>query len=138
MACRTVTELRKLITEIMSAEVVTSPTGAVTATIVYDGERVRRGNVARLRYLTYLSVPALSWEVRERGAAGKRTVYVMWLGQAIGQDVEHEAGTVTAQTIAGEARHGTLRIIEPYAVINVPGLSLTREIELPNDEKGVV
>jgi hypothetical protein len=70
------------------------------------------------RKVTYLGVPAKVTEIRQAGANGEREIRIEWLGDAIGQPIEHPAGTVTSKTVTGNALKDTFKILVPEHVVS--------------------
>lgn len=115
-------DLKKRLSETMASTIAAGAGAEVSLIRFNEHGDVVQGRVTTPRQLTYRGVPALTWEVRERGASGRRSLYTLWLRKAIGQRVEHEAGTITATTVRGNAASGTLQVMAPSHVITVPKL----------------
>lgn len=73
--------------------------------------------------VTYLGARARVVVVREDGRPnGERAVVTLWRDKAVGQKVEHPAGTITYKRIVGDDHidagyEGALRYIEPERVV---------------------
>lgn len=120
-------EAKKRVIELMNAVAVPSPTGTATVkTIRYNEHRdVVQGTVTRFAERTWCGVPGYAWEVRERGAHGRRTEYLWWLGKAIHQTTEWEAGTLVARTVIGNYHGTTYDVCVEQHVVTIEGLSLS-------------
>lgn len=68
------------------------------------------------------SAKAITWEVRERGAASKRTFYYLWLGDMYTDGIHVTEGMVTAHTARGNYRGGTYRELVPTHVVELDDL----------------
>lgn len=55
----------------------------------------------KVRKVQYLGAKAEVWTVKTGGANSERVQYIHWLDKAVGQPVEHPAGTVEALTMVG-------------------------------------
>lgn len=56
-------------------------------------------------HVTYLGVPANVWEYRTaRDPRCERVIAVEWLATAVGQRVEHPAGTIALRHVTGDGR----------------------------------
>lgn len=57
---------------------------------------------SKTQQLTYLNVPADRFEYRLTPHATRRVVVHVWSAKAIGQNVEHEAGTIELRLMVGK------------------------------------
>ena len=75
----------------------------------------------RIKYLStsYLGQKAFRREVRKAGPQGERVILTHWVDAAIGQPIEHPAGTTTLRRITGTERRGTLVILEEDHVVEL-------------------
>jgi hypothetical protein len=122
-----VEEAKKRVVELMTAVAKPSSTGNTTVKMIsYNEHRdVVNGTVARFARRTWCDVPGYSWEVRERGAQGRRTQYTWWLDKAVHQLVEWEAGTLVARTVIGNPRGTTFSVCVESHVVIIEGLELS-------------
>lgn len=122
-----VVDAKKMVIALMAA--VAKPggvKGTTVKTIRYNEHcDVVYGNIAWFVKNTWLNVPAYSWEVRERGAHGRRTTYHWWIEKAVGQDTEWEAGTLTARTVTGNPYGSTYEVLAESHIVTIEGLSLS-------------
>lgn len=65
----------------------------------------------KIRKVTYLGQRAEVKEIPLGG--GVREVRVHWIDGAKGQPIEYSAGTITSQTVKGNALKGTLVVLNP-------------------------
>ena len=56
--------------------------------------------------VTYLGVPATTFDVKKSRNAKITAGVKTWHAKAVGQPVEHEAGTVTLRVVDGDMRKG--------------------------------
>lgn len=75
-----------------------------------------------VHHVTYLGARAIvTTQYHEQNVDGLRTVTIQWIDAAIGQPVEHPAGTVTRRVIRGDGRCvGTFTVVEAETVIEAP------------------
>lgn len=122
-----VVEAKKAVIALMAA--VAKPggvEGTTVKTIRYNEHRdVICGNVTGFAKRTWLLVPAYTWEVRERGAHGRRTTYHWWIEKAVGQNTEWEAGTLTARTVTGNPYGSAYEVLAESHIVTIEGLSLS-------------
>lgn len=120
-------EARKLVVEAMNAVAVPSATGTATVKTIRYNEHgdVTQGTVTRFAERTWGGVPGYTWEVRERGAHGKRTIYLWWLGKAVYQHPQWEAGTLTARTVTGNPDRSAYAVLTETHAVTIEGLALS-------------
>lgn len=121
-------EARRAVKALMQVAEERSPAGTGTVKTIKLNEYgdVVKGEVVIFARREWLGVPGYSWQVRRSGAYGLRTCYTWWLGKAIGQETEWEAGTLTAYTVDGSAYHGKeFRVVADTHVVTIEGLALS-------------
>ena len=121
-------EARRAVKALMQVIEERSSAGISTVKTIKFNEHgdVVKGEVVIFARREWLGVPGYSWQVRRSGAYGLRTYYTWWLGKAVGQKTEWEAGTLTAYTVDGSAYHGKeFRVIADTHVTIIEGLALS-------------
>ena len=66
------------------------------------------------RKATWLGVPGETWSLPAAGPQGYRVHVMHWLGDAIGQPIEHPAGTYDIRVLSGTHRDGNLVVHAQY------------------------
>ncbi len=120
-------EARRAINAAISAPEVRNQAGTATVKTISYGPMgdVIKGNVAGVTLREYGGVPAWSWEVRERGAHGRRTHYVWWLADAVHQVSKWKAGDLVAYSVCGNYQGSTFRELNDSHVAKIEGLALS-------------